>query len=173
MRDSKFTVVYHITDFCCKRGHPMGKEIIKEMKRISQTPDVGFNPFVVLLTLSLASSRQFRSQFLDLVKAASIRCFVTKEKASREKRIAENCLLPIPDPVSAFDDIVNEANESQSRDLVERPAVDLAFMLIDASKPLGGKADLKTLSSWDTGIKMLDKVIKLPRHSRDTSAVFR
>lgn len=162
VKQAEGTVLYHITS-SIRRGHPMGKDVMKALRTGTQLPDVMLSPFTVYLALSLTSIKTMSQPILEHLKTT-----ISKNISFGLRRNVDAWFkkaTPSTHPTSAmFHRLLDQTSTYGGWELIEKGCLDLALTILDSSPGLG-KPDKKLIALWTLGDEMLCRMIKTFPHT--------
>ena len=154
------TVVFHINQ-AANNGHIIGKEIINLIKAGSQAPELVLTPFVLFLSLSFISIKQYQDVMLGCLKTAIVRA-VSIEEARQNNIWTRGVMNKMPDIGDLLSLVITQSKKSGGWDLILQGILDLGLILLDAY-PIS-KADIRKFKTiHNIGARLLLKLIKKQR----------
>lgn len=156
LKRAESIVMVHIVSKA-RIGHPVVKEVLKLLKSAMAAPELVFNPFMLLLCLSLTSLRQHRQVIIESIKGVIGKVIVSNLKKRDNAWYSEEISQAgIAEPFDLMAMIINDTCTYGSWGLIGDGVVGLAFMMLDVNVGLATvKVDTKLKSIWKLGEGLL------------------
>ena len=154
------TIIYHINQ-AVRNGHIIGKDVVNLVKAGGQAPELVLTPFVMFVSLSFISIKQYQDQILSSLKSAIVKA-VTFDDLRQNYVWARNVMKKLPDIGDLLSLVITQSKKSGGWDLILEGILDLGLTLLDVGSI--NKSEMKKIKIvHNIGARLLLKIVKKQR----------